>query len=68
MLFNPCNYCANFNPILELKILLEISIKEAKAEMETHTVTAKSKTRKCLSLQIFPFFFHIIIFFYHIIY
>ena len=36
-----------FNPIVELKIPLEILIKEAKAEMEIHTVTAKTKVRKC---------------------
>ena len=36
-----------FNPIVELIISLEILIKEAKAEMEIHIVTAKSKVRKC---------------------
>ena len=36
-----------FNPVAELKIPLEISTKEAKAEMEMHTVTAKAKIRKC---------------------
>ena len=35
-----------FNPIVELLIFLEISIKEAKAEMEMHTVTGKTKLRK----------------------
>ena len=35
------------NPIVELIMLLEISIKEAKSEMEIHTVAAKSKFRKC---------------------
>ena len=36
-----------FNPIVELIILKEISTKEAKAEMEIHTVIAKTKVRKC---------------------
>ena len=35
-----------FNPIVELIIPLEISTKETKAEMEIHTVTAKTKVRK----------------------
>ena len=35
-----------FNPIVELVIPLEISTKEAKAEMEIYTVTAKAKVRK----------------------
>ena len=36
-----------FNTIIELIILLEISIKEAKEEMEIHLLTAKTKLRKC---------------------
>ena len=36
-----------FNPIVELFIPLEISTKEAKAEMKIHTVTAKTELRKC---------------------
>ena len=36
-----------FNPILELLIPLEISTKKAKIEMEIHTVTTKTKVRKC---------------------
>ena len=32
-----------FSPIIELIIPLEISIKEAKGEMEMHTVTEKAK-------------------------
>ena len=36
-----------FNPIVELIIPLEISTKEAKAEIEIHKVTAKTKARKC---------------------
>ena len=35
-----------FALIVKLIILLEISTKEAKAEMEIHTVTAKFKVRK----------------------
>ena len=36
-----------FNYIVELITNLEISIKEAKAEMEMHIVTAKTKVKKC---------------------
>ena len=36
-----------FNTIAELIILFEISTKEAKAEIEMHTVTAKTKIRRC---------------------
>ena len=36
-----------FNTIVDLIIRLGISIKEAKAEMKIHTVTAKTKVRKC---------------------
>ena len=36
-----------FVPIVELIIHIEISIKEEKAEMEIHIVTAKTKVRKC---------------------
>ena len=36
-----------FNPIDELTIPLEISIKEVKTEMEIHIITAKIKVRKC---------------------
>ena len=36
-----------FNPIVQLTILLEILTKEAKAEMKIHTLTAKTKVRKC---------------------
>ena len=36
-----------FNPLVELIIPLEISIKEAKAEMEIHIVSAKAKVSKC---------------------
>ena len=35
-----------FHPIVGLIIHLEIPTKEAKGEMEMHTVTAKTKTRK----------------------
>ena len=35
-----------FNPILELIMPLEISTKEAKAEMEIDTINAKTKVRK----------------------
>ena len=35
------------NLIVEIIITLEISTKEAKAEMEIHRVTAKTKVRKC---------------------
>ena len=38
-LFNPYNYCTNINPIN--------ATKEAKAEMEIHTVPTKTKVRKC---------------------
>ena len=34
-----------FNPIIELIIPTEISTKEAKAEMEIHILTAKTKVR-----------------------
>ena len=37
------NIAKVFNPIVELIISLEISTKEAKEEMEIHTVTAKTK-------------------------
>ena len=37
-----------FNPIAEFIIPIELSIKEAKPEMEIHTVTANTKLRKCL--------------------
>ena len=47
----------NFNPSEELLIPIAISANEAKAEMETHHVTAESKIRKCSiqfrNLQIF---------------
>ena len=36
-----------FNLIVELIIPLEISTKEAKVEMEIHTVIVKTKARKC---------------------
>ena len=36
-----------FNPIVELIIPLEISTKEAKSEMDIHTVTVKAKIRRC---------------------
>ena len=36
-----------FTPITELIISLEIWFKKAKSEMEIHTVTAKTKLRKC---------------------
>ena len=35
-----------FNLTVNLIILLEISTKEAKSDMEMHTVTAKTKVRK----------------------
>ena len=35
------------NLIVEIIITLEISTKEAKAEMEIHRVTAKTKVRTC---------------------
>ena len=36
-----------FNPVVEHIIHLKILKKEAKAEMEIHTVTAQTKERKC---------------------
>ena len=36
-----------FNPIAELVIPIGISIKQAKAEMETHPVVVEAKIRKC---------------------
>ena len=36
-----------FNPIAELVIPIEISTKEAKAEMETHPIIVEAKIRKC---------------------
>ena len=41
------NIAKIFNPIAKLIVPLEISNKKAKAEMETHTVTAKTKVRQC---------------------
>ena len=37
-----------FTPIAELVIPIGMPTKEAKAEMETHPVTAGTKTSKCL--------------------
>ena len=41
------NIAQIFNPILKLIIPLEISTKEAKVQMEIHTVTAKTKVKEC---------------------
>ena len=38
----------NFTPIAELVIPIGIPIKEAKAEIEIHTVIVQPKIRKCL--------------------
>ena len=38
----------NFNPIAELVIHVGIPAKEAKVEMETHSITIESKISKCL--------------------
>ena len=39
-----------FNPIAELVIPIGISIKEAKAEMETHLVTVEANNKKVFNL------------------
>ena len=36
-----------FNPIAELVILIGIPTKEAKVEMQTHSVNAETKISKC---------------------
>ena len=43
----PATIAQILNLIVEIIITLEISTKEAKAEMEIHRVTAKTKVRKC---------------------
>ena len=41
--FNSCSYCTQFHPTAELTMPVGIPTKEAKAEIETHPVTAKMK-------------------------
>ena len=43
----PATIAQILNLIVEIIITLEISTKEAKAEMEIHRVTGKTKVRKC---------------------
>ena len=38
-----------FNPTAELVIFIGIPIKEAKADMETHSLTVETKTRKLIN-------------------
>ena len=43
----PAVITQNFNPIAELIIPIGISTEEAKATLETHTVTVEINIRKC---------------------
>ena len=46
-ILNPAALAKILNPIAELAIPTGIPSKEAKAEIEIHTVTAEAKVRKC---------------------
>ena len=48
--FNSCSYCGSFSLIAELVTPIEISIKETKADKETHPVIAEPKIKKKLNI------------------
>ena len=43
----PAVIAQNFNPIAELEIPIGITNKEAKTEIETHSMIAEANIRKC---------------------